>query len=85
MQGRVGEHGAGVGGRVVWTKTADQILESIARYCTRINDSRRRVRRRRHRGDQDAAAGAAGETVGFTLHLFGSLWWVGVFALVGVW
>jgi transposase len=24
----------------VWAKTADQILESIARYCTRINDSR---------------------------------------------
>ena len=24
----------------VWTKTAQQILESIARYCTRINDSR---------------------------------------------
>lgn len=24
----------------VWTKTSDQILESIARYCTRINDSR---------------------------------------------
>jgi len=24
----------------VWTKTADQILESIRRYCTRINDSR---------------------------------------------
>ena len=24
----------------VWTKTANQILESIARYCTRINDSR---------------------------------------------
>jgi transposase len=24
----------------VWTKTADQILESIARYCDRINDSR---------------------------------------------
>ena len=24
----------------VWTKTADQILESIKRYCTRINDSR---------------------------------------------
>lgn len=24
----------------VWTKTADQILESITRYCTRINDSR---------------------------------------------
>jgi transposase len=24
----------------IWTKTADQILESIARYCTRINDSR---------------------------------------------
>jgi transposase len=23
----------------IWTKTADQILESIARYCTRINDS----------------------------------------------
>jgi transposase len=23
----------------VWTKTADQILQSIARYCTRINDS----------------------------------------------
>ncbi|MGO1050888.1 IS630 family transposase [Crossiella sp. CA198] len=23
----------------VWTKTADQILESIARYCTRINNS----------------------------------------------
>ena len=23
----------------VWTKTADQILESIARYCKRINDS----------------------------------------------
>ena len=23
----------------VWTKTADQILESIARYCRRINDS----------------------------------------------
>jgi transposase len=23
-----------------WTKTADQILESIARYCTRINESR---------------------------------------------
>jgi transposase len=24
----------------VWTKTADQILESIARYCQRINESR---------------------------------------------
>jgi len=24
----------------VWTKTADQILESIARYCTQINESR---------------------------------------------
>ena len=24
----------------VWTKNADQILESTARYCTRINDSR---------------------------------------------
>jgi transposase len=24
----------------VWTKTADEILESIARYCTRINNSR---------------------------------------------
>src|SRR5690242_12659203 len=24
----------------VWTKTADQILDTIARYCTRINDSR---------------------------------------------
>jgi transposase len=24
----------------VWTKTADEILESIARYCKRINDSR---------------------------------------------
>ena len=24
----------------VWTKTADQILESISRYCARINDSR---------------------------------------------
>ena len=24
----------------VWTKTANQILDSIARYCTRINDSR---------------------------------------------
>jgi transposase len=24
----------------VWTKTADQILESISRYCTTINDSR---------------------------------------------
>jgi hypothetical protein len=24
-----------------WTKTADQILESIARYCTRINGSGR--------------------------------------------
>jgi transposase len=24
----------------VWTKTADQILESISRYCRRINDSR---------------------------------------------
>ena len=23
----------------VWTKTADQILDSIARYCRRINDS----------------------------------------------
>jgi hypothetical protein len=23
----------------VWAKTADQILESITRYCTRINDS----------------------------------------------
>lgn len=23
----------------VWTKTADQILDSVARYCTRINDS----------------------------------------------
>jgi transposase len=23
----------------VWTKTADQILDNIARYCTRINDS----------------------------------------------
>jgi len=25
---------------VVWTKPADQILESIATYCTRINESR---------------------------------------------
>jgi hypothetical protein len=25
---------------LVWTKTADQILESIRRYCQRINDSR---------------------------------------------
>lgn len=24
----------------IWTKTADDILDSIARYCTRINDSR---------------------------------------------
>jgi transposase len=24
----------------VWTKTADEILDSIARYCQRINDSR---------------------------------------------
>jgi transposase len=24
----------------IWTKTADQILDSISRYCTRINDSR---------------------------------------------
>jgi transposase len=24
----------------IWTKTADQILDSIARYCTRINESR---------------------------------------------
>ena len=24
----------------VWTKTADQILDSLARYCTRINESR---------------------------------------------
>ena len=24
----------------IWTKTAEQILDSIARYCTRINDSR---------------------------------------------
>jgi transposase len=24
----------------VWTKTADQILDSIARYCNRINESR---------------------------------------------
>jgi transposase len=24
----------------VWTKTADEILDSISRYCTRINDSR---------------------------------------------
>ena len=24
----------------VWTKTADQILDSIRRYCDRINDSR---------------------------------------------
>ena len=24
----------------IWTKTADQILESIARYCDRINESR---------------------------------------------
>ncbi len=23
----------------VWTKTADQILDSIARYCNRINQS----------------------------------------------
>jgi len=25
----------------VWTKTSDQILESIARYCERVNDSGR--------------------------------------------
>jgi hypothetical protein len=24
----------------VWTKTADEILDSIARYCQRINESR---------------------------------------------
>jgi len=23
----------------VWTKTADQILDSVKRYCDRINDS----------------------------------------------
>jgi hypothetical protein len=23
----------------VWTRTADQILDSITRYCTRINES----------------------------------------------
>jgi hypothetical protein len=23
----------------VWTKTADEILQSISRYCQRINDS----------------------------------------------
>ena len=27
----------------IWTKTADQILDSIARYCTRINDSRHQL------------------------------------------
>ena len=27
----------------VWTKTADQILESIGNYCTRINDSEHRA------------------------------------------
>ena len=32
----------------VWTKTADQILESIASYCQRINDSR-------HSADRDEA------------------------------
>ena len=32
----------------VWTKTADQILESIARYCTRINDSRHYALSGRH-------------------------------------
>jgi hypothetical protein len=24
----------------IWTKTADEILDSIARYCQRINESR---------------------------------------------
>jgi hypothetical protein len=24
----------------VWTKTADQLLESVGNYCRRINDSR---------------------------------------------
>jgi len=24
----------------VWTKTADQILDTLAAYCQRINDSR---------------------------------------------
>jgi hypothetical protein len=28
----------------VWTKTADQILDSIARYCARINDSGHQAR-----------------------------------------
>ena len=31
----------------VWTKTADQILESIGNYCTRINDSRHYATARR--------------------------------------
>src|SRR3954462_13808411 len=31
----------------VWTKTAEQILESVARYCTRINDSRHLTQTRR--------------------------------------
>jgi integrase len=29
----------------VWTKTADKILDSIARYCERINESRDWARR----------------------------------------
>jgi hypothetical protein len=33
----------------VWTKTADQILDSIARYCNRINQSRHTAARSRSR------------------------------------
>jgi hypothetical protein len=43
------------------------------------------VRRGRRAGAEDPAAGGHRETVGFTLHLIGSLRRVGVFGLVGVW
>jgi Homeodomain-like domain len=46
---------------------------------------RHRVPRRGHRRAAYTAAGAPGQTVGFILHLIGSLRWVGVFVLVGAW
>ncbi len=57
------------------------IRDRDAKFAARL---RRRARRRRHRRVQNPAAGTESETVGFTLHLFGSLRWVGVLLLVGV-
>jgi hypothetical protein len=46
----------------VWTKTADQILDSLTRYCQRINDSQHQHNSPPASADRSASLNAAGAT-----------------------